>query len=65
MSQFDYEEDCRMGLINRGSRTGQPYMGTEPPPPATPPEWPKCAIHGVEGHMAGSPTCKRTPLTTS
>lgn len=23
------------------------------------PEWPKCAFHGVEGHMIGSPTCQR------
>ena len=49
MSYFDDQEDRRINFL---SASGQPYAGIIPQP-----EWPKCAICKVEGHMADTPAC--------
>lgn len=57
MGYFDFAEDCRMGLINFGGRHRPVARPTAAPTEFT--EWPKCAVHGVQGHMVDSPACVR------
>ncbi len=54
MSQFDDDEDAR-NLF----RIKRPFFSIGKPK-ETPksPGWPRCAIHNIEGHMAGSVACR-------